>query len=102
MSIAAPVAEPSSTRAAAVSYETAPLWLALAGFALCAFSPAVLNDGDSWSHVATGNWILGHRAVPRFDPFSFSFSGAPWTAHEWLGGALCALDHPIAGRGGVA
>src|SRR5271154_524875 len=101
MSIAAPVAEPSSTRAAAVSYETAPLWLALAVFALCAFSPAVLNDGDTWSHVATGNWILGHRAVPRVDPFSFSFSGAPWTAHEWLAGGLFAPAPPIAGWGVV-
>src|SRR5271156_1704918 len=101
MSIAAPVAQPASTRAAAVSYETAPLWLALAVFALCAFSPAVLNDGDTWSHVATGNWILGHRAVPRVDPFSFSFSGAPWTAHEWLAEALFALAHRIAGWSGV-
>ena len=101
MSIAAPVAQPSSTRAAAVSYETAPLWLALAVFALCAFSPAVLNDGDTWSHVATGDWILGHRAVPHVDPFSFSFSGAPWTAHEWLAEALFALAHRIAGWSGV-
>ncbi len=101
MSIGAPVAQPSSTRAAAVSYETAPLWLALAVFALCAFSPAVLNDGDTWSHVATGDLILGHRAVPRVDPFSFSLSGAPWTAHEWLAEALFALAHRIAGWSGV-
>ena len=70
-------------------------------FALCAFSPAVLNDGDTWSHVATGDWILGHRAVPRVDPFSFSFAGAPWTAHEWLAEALFALAHRIAGWSGV-
>src|ERR1700733_4944416 len=101
MSIAAPVAQPSSTRAAAVSYETAPLFLALAIFALCAFSPAVLNDGDTWSHVATGDWILQHRAVPRVDPFSYTFAGAPWTAHEWLAETLFALARRAAGWSGV-
>src|SRR6202046_5711253 len=101
MSIAAPVAQPAWTRAAAVSYETAPLGLALAVFALCAFSPAVLNDGDTWSHVATGDWILAHRAIPRVDPFSFSFARMPWTVHEWLAEALFAVAHRIAGWSGI-
>ena len=101
MSLAAPVAHPSQARTAALSYEAAPLWLAVAVFALCAFAPAVLNDGDTWSHVATGDWILGHRAIPHVDPFSFSFAGAPWTAHEWLSEALLALAHRAAGWGGV-
>jgi len=101
MSIAAPLAQPSSVRAAAFSDGAAPLLFALAVFALCAFSPAVLNDGDTWSHVATGDWILGHRAIPRVDPFSFSFAGAPWTAHEWLSEVLFALAHRLAGWSGV-
>jgi hypothetical protein len=99
MSIAAPLAQPART--IGLSYDAAPLGLALAVFALCAFSPAVLNDGDTWSHVATGNWILAHRAIPRVDPFSFSFAGAPWTAHEWLSEALFALAHRVAGWSGV-
>jgi hypothetical protein len=100
MSIAAPLDQPSA-RVAGLSYEIAPLVLALAVFALCAFSPAVLNDGDTWSHLATGDWILEHRAIPRVDPFSFSFAGAPWTAHEWLSEVLLALAHRIAGWSGV-
>jgi hypothetical protein len=99
MSIAAPLAQPARTTG--LSYDAAPLGLALAVFALCAFSPAVLNDGDTWSHVATGDWILAHRAIPRVDPFSFSFAGMPWTAHEWLAEALFALAHRIAGWSGI-
>ena len=111
MSIAAPLAgEPRSALSAApTSYAPAPLALALAVFALCAFSPSVLNDGDTFSHIATGQWILEHRAVPHSDPFTFSFAGAPWTAHEWLSEVFLALAyragrlrgrHAADGRGG--
>ena len=103
MSVAAPSAsEPRTALSAApINYAPAPLALALAVFALCAFAPAVLNDGDTFSHIATGDWILDHRAVPRTDPFSFTFAGAPWTAHEWLSEVLLALAYRAAGFAGV-
>jgi len=71
-------------------------------FAVAAFSPALFNDGDTWSHVATGQWILEHGAVPRADPFSHSMAGAPWTAHEWLAEVLFALAYRADGWSGVA
>src|SRR5204862_1166122 len=37
---------------------------AAALFKIAAFTPAVLID-DTWSHLATGEWILAHGAVPR-------------------------------------
>ena len=103
MSIALPLASdpPDATRGAVRSFEAAPLLLALAVFALAAFAPAVLNDGDTWSHVATGDWILQHGAIPRADPFSYTFAGAPWTAHEWLSETLFALCFRVAGWSGV-
>ena len=103
MSLAAPLASsaPTQTRSAPVSFEAAPLILALAALALGAFAPTVLGDGDTWSHVATGDWILDHRAVPHADPFTFTFAGAPWTAHEWFSEVLLALAHRAAGWGGV-
>jgi hypothetical protein len=103
MSIALPlVSDPSNaTRAASRPLEAAPLLLALAIFALAAFAPAILNDGDTWSHVATGEWILRHEAIPHADPFSYSFAGAPWTAHEWLSETLFALAYRVAGWSGV-
>ena len=70
-------------------------------FALSAFSPKVLGDGDTWSHLATGEWIIAHGAVPRADPFSHSMPGAPWTAHEWLAEILLTLAFRLAGWSGV-
>ena len=102
MSIALfPVAAPPAG-AAARPLDPAPLLLGLAVFALAAFSPAALNDGDTWSHLATGEWILAHGAIPRVDPFSFSFAGQPWTAHEWLAELVMALAFRAAGWSGVA
>ncbi len=71
-------------------------------FALAAFSPQVLGDGDTWSHVATGEWIIAHGAAPRVDPFSHSMPGAPWTAHEWLSEVLLAFAFRFGGWSGVA
>ena len=103
MSLAAPLSQASDAapRAPAWLPAAAPLGFALLAFAFAAFLPAVLSDGDTWSHVATGNWILDHRAVPRVDPFSFSMAGAPWTAHEWLSEVFLALGFRAAGWGGV-
>ncbi|HVP98053.1 MAG TPA: hypothetical protein VMS87_02155, partial [Roseiarcus sp.] len=71
-------------------------------FALAAFAPAVLGDGDTWSHIATGEWIFKHGAVPRSDPFSHSIPGAPWIAHEWFSEILLTLAYRFADWSGVA
>jgi hypothetical protein len=70
-------------------------------FKIAAFTPAVLID-DTWSHLATGEWILAHGAVPRADPFSHSMLGAPWIAHEWLSEIVLALAFRAGGWSGVA
>jgi len=75
--------------------------VAVSLFALTAFSPAVLGDGDTWSHLATGEWMLARGAVPRADPFSHSMPGAPWTAHEWLSEILLTLAFRCGGWSGV-
>jgi hypothetical protein len=77
-------------------------WVAgLALLALTLFAPGVLNDGDTFSHIATGDWIMAHRAVPATDPFSFSAAGVPWVAHEWLAELLLAVAFRAAGWSGV-
>jgi hypothetical protein len=88
-------------RAKSSSFVAAPHIFALGALALGAFSLAVLNDGDTWSHIATGEWILDHRAVPRVDPFSLTFAGAPWVAHEWLAEVIFALAFRAAGWAAV-
>jgi len=87
----------SETRLAGLGLAAIALFL----FTLAAFSPQVLGDGDTWSHVATGEWIIAHGTAPHADPFSHSMPGAPWTAHEWLSEVLLALALRLAGWSGV-
>ncbi len=41
-------------------------------------------DPDFWWHLRAGQWIAETGAIPRTDPFSLTFAGKPWVAHEWL------------------
>ncbi len=64
---------------------------ALAGFALAAFSPGLLNDGDTYWHIRAGEWMAAHRTVLREDIFSYTAAGAPWHTQEWLAEIVMAL-----------
>jgi hypothetical protein len=75
--------------------------ISLVLFTLVAFSPHVLGDGDTWSHLATGEWIIAHGGAPHVDPFSHSMAGEPWTAHEWLSEVLLSLAFRLGGWSGV-
>jgi len=102
MSIALPLARSASTalpetRLAGLGLAAIALFL----FTLAAFSPQVLGDGDTWSHVATGEWIIAHGSAPHADPFSLSMAGEPWTAHEWLSEVLLTLAFRLGGWSGV-
>ena len=65
------------------------------------FLQLMLIDGDTYWHIAAGQWILEHAAVPAYDPFSHSMHGAPWTAQEWLSEVLLARAHDLGGWSGV-
>jgi len=79
-----------------------PPWVAaIAMFAMTLFAPVVLNDGDTFWHLAAGDWIITQRTVPHTDPFSYTFAGAPWVAHEWLSEVLMAASFRSAGWNGV-
>jgi hypothetical protein len=101
MSFALPLArsanELSETRLAGLGLAVISLFL----FTLAAFSPHVLGDGDTWSHLATGEWIIAHGSAPHVDPFSHSMAGEPWTAHEWLSEVLLAGAFRLDGWNGV-
>jgi hypothetical protein len=71
------------------------------GFAVAAFAPQLFNDGDSWWHLAAGNWMLDHRAVLKSDVFSFTMPGRPWDAQEWLSEVLMTLAYRAAGWNGL-
>jgi hypothetical protein len=78
-------------------------WLVGAGVyvLLLTLGPRLLNDPDSYSHIAVGRWIIAHGAVPATDPFSFSMYGAPWIAFEWLSEVIYAAMYALAGWAGV-
>ena len=43
-----------------------------------------IQDADYHWHVTTGRLIAETGRVPTTDPYSFTWAGRPWTAHEWL------------------
>jgi len=75
---------------------------AVLAFAVALLAPQTLSDGDSFWHVAAGQWMLEHHEVIRRDTFSFTFAGRPWDTHEWLAEVAMALAYRAAGWVGVA
>ena len=65
-------------------------------------SLTIFNDGDVSWHIATGQWILDHWAIPHTDPFSFTWFGKPWVPIEWLAEVIYASAYRVAGYAGVA
>jgi hypothetical protein len=74
--------------------------LVITGFALLFMHHNYLPlfHSDIWGHIAYGNWILDHRALPVEEPFVSLAAGMPVVDTAWLGQVLFAL----AGRAGDA
>jgi hypothetical protein len=68
---------------------------------LLALAPRLLNDPDTYSHIAIGRWIMAHGAVPTTDLFSSSMHGAPWMTFEWLSEVIYAATYALSGWTGV-
>jgi len=74
---------------------------AAAAFAVTVFAPQVLNDGDTFLHIAAGGRMLDDHAILFRDPFSYTFAGAPWDAHEWLAEIAMAFAYRGGGWSGL-
>jgi hypothetical protein len=68
---------------------------------LVSLSTRVLNDGDTWWHVAAGRMMIARRAVLTTDPFSWTVHGQPWFTHEWLSEVLFGGAFNLAGWSAV-
>lgn len=79
----------------------APVLVALWALAATAMAGHVMVQGDTFWHVKAGEWIIEQRCIPRTDPFSWTASGLPWHAHEWLWDVLAYLSWQAAGKWGV-
>jgi hypothetical protein len=77
------------------------LLIALATFAYLSFAQDLFSDGDTSWHLAAGKLIMVTASVPTSDPFSFTFRGSPWIAHEWLAEVLMAGSFRMASWAGL-
>jgi hypothetical protein len=59
--------------------------------------PGVLNDFDTFWHVASGQVMLDTYAIPDRDPFSHTMQGEPWMVHEWLAQIIFASVYTVGG-----
>ncbi|MEX2129001.1 MAG: hypothetical protein WD871_12285 [Xanthobacteraceae bacterium] len=87
----------------AISIRTALPWIFAAGvyLLLLPLGDRLLNDPDSYWHLAVARWIIDHRAFPTVDPFSHTMAGAHWIAFEWLSEMIYAGAYAAAGWPGV-
>lgn len=65
---------------------TAVLFVAVA---ICAVAP--VRSYDFFWHLATGRWIIDHRALPLYDPLAVASAHVPWINGEWLWEAGVAI-----------
>src|SRR6516162_5045088 len=103
--IRAPASSQISRRVFPALREFIPSWpliLRLVFFVRALAQPmALLNDPDTYLHIASGRWMLAHTALPVHDPFSHSFAGATWVPHEWLAEIVLAAVYGLAGWSGL-
>jgi hypothetical protein len=79
-----------------------PLLVGLAALIRALAQPmALLNDPDTYLHIAGGRWMLAHTALPIHDPFSHTLSAAIWVPHEWLAEIVLAAVYRAAGWSGL-
>jgi hypothetical protein len=58
-------------------------------------------DPDLWWHVKVGELILATHRWPTADFYSFTVTGQPWVAYEWLGDVLFGAVARAAGVPGL-
>ncbi len=66
-----------------------------------AWSNRLLGDAGTGWHIRNGDHILATHAVPHADYFSYTATGKPWFAWEWLYDVTIAAIHAVAGLNGT-
>src|SRR4051794_37500163 len=73
------------------------LWLIAFTVTGDATGMGLLRDSQTGYHIRVGEYIFANHAVPHTDFLSFTKSGEPFFAWEWLSGAGAALLYHWAG-----
>lgn len=72
-------------------------------FLIAAVAPLhAIRSYDYFWHLATGRWIVEHRALPLMDPFGVASARIPWINGEWLFEAGLYAVYAIVGHVGVS
>lgn len=66
------------------SRRTTLLWAVALVLVLTPAALTPIRNYDFFWHLATGRWIVEHRALPLTDPFAVASDRAPWINGEWL------------------
>src|SRR4029077_12229598 len=64
-------------------------------------SARLLGDAGIGWHIRNGELMLRMHTVTRADPFSYTMSGRPWLAWEWLYDLIIGAIHKWLGLNGV-
>ncbi len=59
-------------------------WLMASIVFVIVFCSPGFTDPDFYWHLKTGELMAQTGAIPATDPYSFTYGGKPWVAHEWL------------------
>jgi hypothetical protein len=78
------------------------LFLIIFLFPLLLLPNYMFGDGSVGWHLATGDYILQHHAIPSQDFISYTFANKPWVAFYWLFDLLMSAANAIGGINGVA
>jgi hypothetical protein len=74
---------------------------AIVMLAFIVFAKRISQDGDPFWHIAAGRWMIDHGTILHQDVFSYTASGTPWIAHEWLSEVVMAATYQAAGWDGI-
>lgn len=61
----------------------------------------LFSEGDTWWHIRAGEDILATHRLPHTDTYSWTASGTPWIAYEWLGEIAIAQAYRVGGLQGL-
>jgi len=76
------------------------LLVLLAGYIFISFFKPVEME-DIWWHMATGKWIIEHKAVPHEDIFSYTDVPVKGISPQWLGSVIYYLVYSVGGLFGL-
>jgi hypothetical protein len=78
-------------------------FLPLALFAACTLAAfGAIRSYDLFWQLATGRWIVEHRALPHTDPFAVASDRTEWIDGEWLYEIALYGAHSAAGLEGLS